>query len=66
MKFIRLRDVEEQTGLSDTTIWRYERAGNFPARRRLGPNSVAWLEDEVNRWIESRAVVTRSPSPATA
>jgi len=58
MKFIRLRQVEERTGLSDTTIWRYERTGNFPARRRLGPNAVAWVEDEVDAWIESRRAVT--------
>ena len=51
MKFIRLREVEERTGLSDTTIWRYKRAGNFPQRRRLGPNAVAWVDDEIEQWI---------------
>ena len=66
MKFIRLREVEERTGLSDTTIWRYERAGNFPQRRRLGPNAVAWLEDEVDAWAQSRRVVTKLPAVATA
>jgi prophage regulatory protein len=65
MKFIRLRDVEERTGLSDTTIWRYERAGNFPVRRRLGPNAVAWVESEVDLWIESRVAV-ESPARMTS
>ena len=62
MKFIRLRDVEERTGLSDTTIWRYERAGNFPSRRRLGLNAVGWLDTEIDQWIKSRQVVTKTSS----
>jgi prophage regulatory protein len=66
MKFIRLRDVEERTGLSDTTIWRYERAGNFPARRRLGLNAVGWLDTEVDEWIKSRQVVIQTPAAANA
>ena len=55
MKFLRRSEVCDRTGLSYPTIWRYEQAGNFPARRSLGPNSVGWLEDEVDKWIESRA-----------
>lgn len=62
MKFLRRHAVEELTGLSYVTLWRYERAGDFPARRRLGPNSVAWVEHEVESWIKSRQVVTRTPA----
>ena len=30
------------TGLSRSTAWREERAGRFPKRHRISPNSVAW------------------------
>jgi prophage regulatory protein len=68
MQFLRRREVVARTGLSYPTIYRYELRGEFPARRRIGPNSVGWLEHEVTEWIKSRSVVrsTRvdnAPSP---
>jgi predicted DNA-binding transcriptional regulator AlpA len=46
MKFLRRSEVCDRTGLSYVTLWRKERAGDFPARRELGPNSVGWIERE--------------------
>ena len=40
--------------LSDVTIWRMEKSGQFPKRRQLSPGRVAWLASEVDAWIESR------------
>jgi prophage regulatory protein len=34
---------------------RMEKKGRFPQRLRLGGRSVAWDEDEIDRWIEDRA-----------
>jgi prophage regulatory protein len=62
MQFLRLAEVKRRTGLSAVTIWRYERAGKFPARRRLGPNVVAWTDDEVDSWMVSRPVVRAEES----
>lgn len=64
MQILRLRAVEERTGLSDTTIWRYERSGNFPKRRRLGPNAVGWVADEVDQWLKSRCIAGQSADNA--
>ena len=50
-------EVCERTGLSYSTIWRREREGDFPARRRISANRVAWVESEVERWIEERQKV---------
>jgi prophage regulatory protein len=66
MKFLRRSEVVERTGLSYPTIWRYERAGKFPSRRELGPNSVAWLEHEIDKWIESRTKRSPLAHPASA
>lgn len=65
MKFIRIRQVMQITGLSRMTIYRLELAGNFPKRRKLSQNSVAWREEEVEQWLNSRPVADlRSVAPA--
>ena len=47
-------EVCDRTGLSYSTIWRLERAGEFPARRRLSKGRVAWFAEEVERWVQER------------
>jgi prophage regulatory protein len=48
---LTLRDVEELTRLSRSTIERLERAGKFPLRRRVSTRAVRWAEAEVERWL---------------
>ncbi len=54
-RFIREKQCKNITGLSRTTRWRLERAGLFPKRYRISPGAIAWLESQVQEWIESRA-----------
>jgi prophage regulatory protein len=61
---IRRPDVLRLTGLSYSTIYRAMRAGKFPARIRLGENSVGWREADVLAWIDSREPVTTEPVTA--
>jgi prophage regulatory protein len=56
MRFLRIRQVMQLTGLSRMTIYRLELAGRFPQRRQLSKNSVAWLESDVEAWADSRPV----------
>jgi predicted DNA-binding transcriptional regulator AlpA len=35
------------TGLSESTIRRKEKTGQFPIHERLGPNAIAWRESEL-------------------
>ena len=53
-RIIRKPELLNIIGLSDPTIWRMEKNGDFPKRLRLGGNSCGWLEAEVNEWIEER------------
>jgi len=63
-RFIRLPEVLSRTGYGRTTIYRKMEDGSFPRSVKLGgpledPNAfdcrgVAWIEDEVEQWIESR------------
>lgn len=55
----RLPAVLARTGLSRTSVWR--RAGvDFPAPVRLGPQTIAWVSDEVDQWIAGRIAASRS------
>ena len=47
-----IKTVILKTGLSRPSIYRYMKRGRFPARRRVGPNRVAWVPAEVAAWIE--------------
>lgn len=53
MRILRIQEVVNVTGLSRGTLWRREKDGEFPARVRLGGNSVGWRADEVQEWIDS-------------
>jgi len=57
-EILRFPVVEQATGLSRTTIWRKERDGSFPARRKLSTNTVGWLRSEIEEWITERKPVS--------
>ena len=52
------------TGLSRTTIYRLELAGEFPKRRQLSHNSVAWREEDISHWGDTRPVAQSRGSTA--
>jgi prophage regulatory protein len=54
-RVIRLPAVIAKTGLSRCTIWRLEKAGDFPMHFELSPNAVGWDLGEVDGWIAERA-----------
>jgi|tagenome__1003787_1003787.scaffolds.fasta_scaffold19104226_1 prophage regulatory protein len=51
LKFLRFTAVRDRTGLSRSTIWRLERRGEFPKHRRIAPNAVGWVEQEIHDWM---------------
>ena len=63
-RLIRLSEVLSRTGFGRTSIYRKMEDGSFPRSVKLGgpledPNAfdcraVAWIEDEVEQWMESR------------
>jgi prophage regulatory protein len=54
MKILRLKQVIEMTGTSKTTIYRWINDGVFPRPINLSAKSVAWLECDINEWIQSK------------
>ena len=65
MKMLRLPEVLEATGLSRATVYRLEKKGEFPKRRRLGVNSVGWVEEEVTLWVSGDVTLAYTPSAAS-
>ena len=53
-RILRPREVCQTIGLSRTTLWRKQTAGDFPAPVRLGPNSIGWRDSTVQEWLDSR------------
>jgi prophage regulatory protein len=53
-RLLPFREVTQRVALSRSTIWRMERAGQFPKRRRLSVNKVAWWEPEIEEWLQNR------------
>jgi len=54
VRILRKPEVIARTGLSASSLERLERRGEFPPRRRLGPNAVGWLLDEIEAWVQGR------------
>ena len=48
---IASKALSQKISLSPTTIWRLEKAGKFPKRRKISANRVAWVLSEVEDWI---------------
>ncbi|PKG49289.1 MULTISPECIES: helix-turn-helix transcriptional regulator [Halomonadaceae] len=63
---IKLKAVKEKTALSTSTIYRGIERGSFPKPIPLTPNgrAVAWLESEVDQWIEQRIEAARQEKGA--
>ena len=54
-RIIRKPELLKMIGVSHPTIWRWEKAGRFPRRINLGPNSTGWFESEVAEWLKNKA-----------
>ncbi|WP_377110115.1 AlpA family transcriptional regulator [Pseudoalteromonas sp. R86517] len=54
MRLIKLKEVIEKTSLGRSTIYEFMTKGTFPKQISLGAKSVAWLESEVDDWIEDK------------
>lgn len=50
-QLLRLKNVVEKTGLKRSQIYLYMKDGTFPTSIKIGPASVAWLESEIDTWI---------------
>ena len=52
-RLLRWSELKGRVPKSRTQVWRDIRAGKFPAPVRIGVNSVAWFEDEIDAYLET-------------
>lgn len=54
MRLLDYSDLEAKgIRYSRAQIWRKVKDGSFPRPVKVGANRNAWLESEIDRWIES-------------
>lgn len=61
---LRLPEVQRRVGLGRSSIYRDVKAGTFPAPIRVTPGAVAWVSDEIDRWVAGRIAAARSEPTA--
>jgi prophage regulatory protein len=54
LRLIRLAEVKRRTGLSTSSIYAAMARDEFPRQVRVGDNTVAWVEQEIDRFIADR------------
>lgn len=55
-KLLRIKQVQDRTSLSKSYIYQLCSQNQFPKSIQLvaGGSSVAWIESEIQEWIDSR------------
>ena len=53
-RFTSFPEAAKVTGLSRTTMWRLGRDGRFPKPISISPGRVAFVTEELERWIAER------------
>lgn len=54
LRLLRLQQVKNLTGLKRSAIYKYISEDRFPQSVKLGVRAVAWVEHEIQQWIEQR------------
>ena len=59
-KLIRLPEVLRRTGFGRSHIYNLINQGEFPKQIQISSGSVAWLESELEAWMEDRIRLSRN------
>ena len=54
-RLLSYRKLREKVEITRQYLLILEKAGRFPRRVQLGPNKIAWVESEIDAWIDERA-----------
>ena len=61
-RLLRLPEVR----LSRSAIYKLIAEGHFPRQIPIGPRTVAWCQDDLERWIEARLIPPDPANPPSA
>lgn len=51
---LRLEQVRDRTGMSRSGVYVAMREGSFPRPIKIGTRAVAWVESDIDDWIQDR------------
>lgn len=54
---LKRKELVAMVGVCYTTIYNMEKAGKFPARRKVSKGRVAWVRSEVEQWLRALPAV---------
>lgn len=57
--FLNLKQVKLKTSFSHTTIYRLMAENKFPQPINISDQRVAWLESEIQEWVETKIAKSR-------
>jgi len=55
-RLVRMPEVTPRVGLCKASIYNRMNEGTFPRPVSIGGGRVAWLESDIDEWIEQRLV----------
>lgn len=58
-RFLRLPEVERKVGLKKTSIFDLIGKREFPAAIKLTDSTNAWIEHEIEAWMDERIAASR-------
>lgn len=64
-RILRFPEVNKRVGYCRMHVDRLEKAGKFPQRVQIGPNSVGWVESDIDRWIAEKIAARDARPPVS-
>lgn len=58
VRLISIEQVLDKVPISRQQIYMWIAKGRFPKQKKIGKRRVAWLETDVDEWIEERSLET--------
>lgn len=58
-RLLRLGEVMKRVPLKRSAIYQLAKQGSFPKPVNMGSRSVAWVESEIDAWIDARIATAR-------
>jgi len=58
-KILRPKSAAAYLGIARSTLYRWEKSGDFPPRLKLGPQAVGWRKSDLDAWLDRQAAESR-------
>jgi prophage regulatory protein len=64
--FIRAKVVKAKTGLAESSMYYLIAEGRFPRPVKLSEHMAAWIEEEVDNWMDDKVAAREAAQKAEA